>query len=786
MKFRLFIILSLLIASIVPSHAVLKEKDLPQTLNILRHELEKTHDEMGERQKKLTQMSERLRDKLIQTMSRANQNALMLYSQKQDYVFDLTYACHEATDQYHEFRKDVMPFRQWVDRSNNEVARYDSLIHSLSTMPVMMLDDKAKTDRNVCLAYAVNIRRMVVENQQTLQDYMRFYQMSEARLKGLNDYAQKRYNDIQNNIFINGGDSYFTILGNLGRYVVQSHESVQEKYISDRKIQSQWDASVILFLFVAILIYGFIAIILNQIVMRLVVTKMMKRGMFSDTVREKFMEKRACIIMATTVVTFAIILNIIRVAMDQNFVLMASNLMTEFAWLMSVILISILIRVKSENTLHTFFIYIPLLAMGFLVISFRIVLIPNALVNIVFPPVLLLCMLWQWFVMKKYRKNVEKIDSIYAIITQVVFIASVVCSWIGYTLMSVQLLIWWIMQLTGILTITCLRDYFKDYAEKHKISDKNITSTWFYYFFTMVLTPAAAVASIMLSIYWAADVFNLTDMTRKVFLTKFIDSADFVVSLVSISQVVVLGFIFNYINFLVKAFVRHHFKVQDPSSAESRSIMIINVVQVLIFSIWALIALSVFHVSTTWLAAIGAGLATGIGFASKDILENIYYGLSLMAGRIKIGDVVICDGIRGKVANISYTSTMIVADEGSVIAFTNSQLFTKNYKNLTRNHGLIRLAIDFGIAYGSSIDKTRQVLAEALSALPCVHTKNHKVLILTKELSDSCVTLTAYCWVNAMTAPADKGALYECIYETLNANNIEIPFPQRDVHIINS
>lgn len=784
MKHHILSLFFLLFAAVLPTHAVLKEKDLDNTLRILRTELEKTHDEMGERQKRLNKMSEMMREKLFNTMSQANQNALMLYSQKQDYVFDLTYACHEATAQYNQFHSDALPFRQWVNQSNNEVARYDSLVQSLSTMPVMMLDERAKIDRNVCLALAVNIRRMVVENQQTLKDYSRYYTATEARLKTLNDYAQKRYNDIQDNIFRNGSNNYFSILCNFGRFIIDTQQSVSEKYTINKKLRSQWDGSVILFLFAAVLFYGIIAVILNQIVLRLIVTRMMKRGMFTENIRQKFFDKRACIIMATTVVTFAVILNVIRLVMEQNFVLMASNLMTEFAWLMSVILISILIRVRSERTLKTFYIYAPLLLMGFIVISFRIVLIPNALVNLIFPPVLLVCMLWQWSVMKKYHKVVDKSDAIYAIISQFVFVASVICSWSGYTLLSVQVLIWWIMQLTCILTITCLKDYFEGYAEKHNISEAPITKTWFYYFFTKVLTPAAAVASVLLSIYWAADVFNLSAMTRQIFVTRFIDSQNFVVSLMSISQVIVMGFLFAYFNFLIKSFVRHHFDQQDKESAESRSVMIINVVQVLVYGTFTLLALNIFHVSTTWLAAIGAGLATGIGFASKDILENIYYGISLMAGRIKIGDVVICDGIRGKVATISYTSTMIVADEGSVIAFTNSQLFTKNYKNLTRNHGWIRVAVDFGIAYGESIDKTRKALTDALSSLSCVDADNHEVTIITKELSDSCVTLTALCWLDALKAPGDKATVTECIYDTLNANGIEIPFPQQDVHII--
>lgn len=121
--------------------------------------------------------------------------------------------------------------------------------------------------------------------------------------------------------------------------------------------------------------------------------------------------------------------------------------------------------------------------------------------------------------------------------------------------------------------------------------------------------------------------------------------------------------------------------------------------------------------SNTWLVVISGGLSTGVGFASKDILENIYYGISLMTGRVKVGDYIECDGTRGRVSSISYTSTMLDTIDGSVIAFQNSQLFTKNYKNLTRNHGYELAIIPVGIAYGSNIKEVKEMLIDAINQL---------------------------------------------------------------------
>ena len=209
--------------------------------------------------------------------------------------------------------------------------------------------------------------------------------------------------------------------------------------------------------------------------------------------------------------------------------------------------------------------------------------------------------------------------------------------------------------------------------------------------------------------------------------------------------------------------------------------MIRNILQIFIWGVWFLITLAVFNVSSTWLVVISGGLSTGIGFASKDILENIYYGISLMTGRIKIGDLIICDGVRGRVSSISYISTTIDTTDGSVIAFQNSQLFTKNYKNMTRNPGYECHILDVGVAYGTNIKQAKSVILSAISELDCLDpTKEPKVVL--KELGDSALVLKVIVWVNVFTQFIDDGEVLEAIYDALNENNIEIPFPQLDIH----
>lgn len=768
-------------AFVLPSNAVLKEANLDTTLYMLRTELTNYHIDLERQNQAAKAQQLAVIQELISIVKQADQNSIMLYSQRNGYIFDMTYACHEATEQFKKFKSKAVPFRQMIKKNNVEVARFDSLINYLYGMNTMFLSEEAQVNRNVDLTLAVNIRRQLVEKQKQLQAYVQAYDRTDRKLQALNDYANRRYEDIQNSIFNNGGDNYLRILRNISMNYKEAKTSVTEKYKPVPGMMSQWDVRIIFILFGIIIFWGLISIFLNLFTIRIVITQLMKHGMFENR-KESFMAKRPCLIMAMTVVTFAVILGIVRMAVTQNFVIMASQLLVEYSWLVGVILVSILLRVDNDKIKNTFRIYSPLMLVGFIVIVFRIILIPNDLVNLIFPPVLLLCALWQWNVIGRKHNQVLRTDKTYAFISLAVFGVSTIFAWTGFTLLAVQLIIWWTMQLTCVLTITCCEGWLSVYAKRKKLADKAITDKWLYRFIYKVLLPISGVFSFIISIYWAADVFNMSDTTWEIFNKDYIKTSNFTASLFSISEVACLYFLFNYINITSVDFMRHHFEKADPASAASKIVMFKNVMQVIIWGIWLMIALNVFQVGKSWLLAIFAGLSTGLGFASKDILENIYYGISLMMGRVKVGDYIICDGTRGKVSSISYTSTMLEATDGSVIAFQNSQLFSKNYKNMTKNHGYELDILEVGIAYGSNVKEVKQILIDALMKLDCIY-QDKGVKVLLKSFDDSCITLRIVVWVNVLTQAIDDATIMECIYDTLNDHNIEIPFPQREITI---
>jgi small-conductance mechanosensitive channel len=215
-----------------------------------------------------------------------------------------------------------------------------------------------------------------------------------------------------------------------------------------------------------------------------------------------------------------------------------------------------------------------------------------------------------------------------------------------------------------------------------------------------------------------------------------------------------------------------------------------NVIAIVIWGFYIILVLVLLKVPQTGISVVAAGLATGMGFAMKDLLENFFYGISLMSGRLRVGDYIECDGIQGKVESITYQSTQIITLDGSVIAFLNTSLFNKNFKNLTRNHSYELVKIPVGIAYGNNIQQVRKMLLDAIKPLCVVLpdgrdvvNKEKSISVLFSDFGDSSVNLIVAMWILVDQKPTFMAQVKETIYDTLNKNNIEIPFPQHDVYL---
>lgn len=871
---RLVISVLLLLCSTTSLHAVLKEKDLNATLTVLRAELESTYKEQKQNIARYNSMNGAQHKQMVQMMQKSDLISLMLYSQKQDFTFDMTYACHEATTLYREFNQRHMPYKKIMARLDQEEQRYQALISALQNIPPRIgtpqavpdsllpkalkgiptdaqpftLDEQGQSDRAICL----NLAKALLANIQMLKASINadneHYKMTSQKLKKLNDYALERYQGIQKNIFVNGDASYLEILSAFSQYANNAKEDVNEKYGTEnvtqngktQSVKSQWRGPIVTGLSLFVIFYIVVSAILGYGLIRWIAPRLSRiawlRRRFAsaedeadqsgatslpwyDYINSNAFKKNPCVIMTTAMLIFAISVMIARTAMNHNFFLMASKLLIEYAWLLSVIFISLLVRLDSALQKKGFQIYTPMMLMAFIIITFRIIFIPNNLVQLIFPPILLLFTLWQWWMVRKHHAALPATDTLYAWISLLVMTGATAVAWYGYTLLSVQLLIWWMFQLSCIQTVTCLYDILKDWEIRKTRSDgrrsvhdirneKNVgmfkmfrlirkyheprlRETWLFDLVYTVIVPVLAVFSILFSIWWSASVFDLTETVMNIFLLNFLNVEGIVqLSLAKIVFVGSLYFVFSYIGYVIKAAYHNTHQTQLVVNGKPNFTLANNIIAICVWGLYFIIAINMLKIPSTAISVISAGLATGVGFAMKDLLENFFYGISLMTGRVRVGDFIECDGIRGKVDSISYQSTQVLTSDGCIIAFLNSSLFSKNFKNITKNHDYEWVSVPVGVAYGTDVPQVRAMLTAAVrEQLYCapdgrpVVDESRPIDVVFTDFGDNSVNLNVTYWALVEQKYAITARIKEAIYNTLNAHGIEIPYPQRDVHI---
>jgi small-conductance mechanosensitive channel len=188
-----------------------------------------------------------------------------------------------------------------------------------------------------------------------------------------------------------------------------------------------------------------------------------------------------------------------------------------------------------------------------------------------------------------------------------------------------------------------------------------------------------------------------------------------------------------------------------------------------------------------WLASAGiVGIA--IGFAAKDSLANLFGGLFIIVDApYKIGDFVNLDsGERGQVTKIGLRSTRFLTRDDIEITLPNAQIANSKIVNESGGRWLkSRVSIDVGVAYGSDIDRVREILLEAAKSVKHVVGKPAP-RVRFRAMGDSALLFRLMCWIEE---PVLRGktvdGLNTAAYRMLTAENIKIPFPQREVYVWN-
>jgi len=198
----------------------------------------------------------------------------------------------------------------------------------------------------------------------------------------------------------------------------------------------------------------------------------------------------------------------------------------------------------------------------------------------------------------------------------------------------------------------------------------------------------------------------------------------------------------------------------------------------LLFSAWGINM-------TAWLASAGV-LGIAVGFGAKDTIANLFGGMFILADApYKIGDYIVLDNNeRGMVTHIGIRSTRLLTRDDVEITIPNSIMVNSKIINQSGGpHEKFRVRVKVGVAYGSDIDQVKQVLLDVANSVDGV-CSSPEPRVRFRRFGESSLDLELLCWVEQ---PELRGRMLDAlntgVYKQFAQQRIEIPFPQRDVHL---
>ena len=273
---------------------------------------------------------------------------------------------------------------------------------------------------------------------------------------------------------------------------------------------------------------------------------------------------------------------------------------------------------------------------------------------------------------------------------------------------------------------------------------------------------------------------------------SYLDELYFKIGKIKISvYILIKAFIVLLLVFWLSNLVSRKSKSYIDSSKNIKSStkgIISKFIDILVYSVVALIILKTFGVDLTTIAVIGGAVGVGIGFGLQKIASNFISGIILLFEKsVEVGDIVELDNgsIYGTVRHFGGRYTLVEATDGKEIMIPNEEFIINKVTNWTYSNNRARIEIQIGVGYQSDLNKTKEImLSSAKSHKKCIAYPEPECFVTSFNEYD--ITMTLHFWISDIV-DGRMGAKSDVMIEVFNAlkeNNISIPFPQREVKII--
>lgn len=204
-----------------------------------------------------------------------------------------------------------------------------------------------------------------------------------------------------------------------------------------------------------------------------------------------------------------------------------------------------------------------------------------------------------------------------------------------------------------------------------------------------------------------------------------------------------------------------------------------------IYLIVLLIAFSTAGININAILAASAGLLIGVGLALQTLFQDIISGIFILIDQsVHVGDIIELEGKVGRVEEIKLRTTRAVTIDNKVLVIPNHLYLTNSLYNWTQNGVKTRESVEVGVAYGSDVALVKKLLLQVASENKDV-LKHPEPLVLFTDFADSSLNFKLIVTINdSFQAVIPKSNLRFAIDKIFRENNISIPFPQRDIHVI--
>ena len=204
--------------------------------------------------------------------------------------------------------------------------------------------------------------------------------------------------------------------------------------------------------------------------------------------------------------------------------------------------------------------------------------------------------------------------------------------------------------------------------------------------------------------------------------------------------------------------------------------------------IGCLIALNILGINLRFLLVFAGAIGVGVGLGLQNMAANVISGFTIIfGGKIRKGDWIEVEGMMGEVTDIYLRATKVRTRDNIEYLVPNSNIISNTMVNYSLSSPLIRIELPVGVSYSANPHQVEKILLSAAENEPLVD-KIHTPAVRFVEYADSSINFELLVWIDVRKTPRRKvrSNLYFVIFEELAKAGIEIPFPQRDVHIIRS